>query len=122
MHMLDKHIMEGDTFEEWRDCLKEFIKDINPQAKVHLIAIPTSHVPYIDMMTEEGTILLGKIMGKISHMQEELGISADIEKEISAGSNFLYLPIITPIVLHLQSALRSFLQAAWICIISSFLK
>lgn len=30
MHMLDKHIMEGDTFEEWRDCLKEFIKDINP--------------------------------------------------------------------------------------------
>ena len=31
------------------------IKDINPQAKVHLIAIPTSHVPYIDMMTEEGT-------------------------------------------------------------------
>ena len=43
------------------------IKDINPQAKVHLIAIPTSHVPYIDMMTEEGGILLGKIIYKISY-------------------------------------------------------
>ena len=51
------------------------IKDINPQAKVHLIAIPNTHVPYVDMMTEEGTALLGKIIGKISHMQEELGIT-----------------------------------------------
>ena len=25
------------------------IKDINPQAKIHLIAIPHMHVPYIDM-------------------------------------------------------------------------
>lgn len=30
MHMLDKHIMEGNTYEEWRDCLKDFIADINP--------------------------------------------------------------------------------------------
>lgn len=30
MIMLEKHIIEGNTFEEWRDCIKEFIGAINP--------------------------------------------------------------------------------------------
>ena len=30
MIMLEKHIIEGSTFEEWRDCIKEFISAINP--------------------------------------------------------------------------------------------
>ena len=63
------------------------IKDINPQAKVHLIAIPKLHVPYIDMMTEEGTRLLGKIIGKISHMQEELGITNGYRLMINQGED-----------------------------------
>ena len=63
------------------------IKDINPQAKVHLIAIPTCHVPHIDMMTEEGTSLLGKIIGKISHMQEELGVSNGYRLVINQGED-----------------------------------
>lgn len=28
--MLEKHIIEGNTFEEWRSCIKEFINAINP--------------------------------------------------------------------------------------------
>lgn len=63
------------------------IKDINPQAKVHLIAIPTKHVPYIEMMTEEGTAFLGKIMGKISHMQEELGVTNGYRLLINQGED-----------------------------------
>lgn len=63
------------------------IKDINPQAKIHLIAIPNMHVPYIDMMTEEGSLLLGKIMSKISHMQEELGITEGYRLIINQGEN-----------------------------------
>ncbi len=63
------------------------IKDINPQAKVHLIAIPTSHVPHIDMMTEEGTKLLGRIMGKISHMQAELGLTNGYRLVINQGEH-----------------------------------
>ncbi len=63
------------------------IKDINPPAKVHLIAIPRKHVPYIDMMTDEGTSLLGKIMGKISHMQEELGITNGYRLLINQGED-----------------------------------
>lgn len=63
------------------------IKDINPQAKVHLLAIPTCHMPYIDMLTDEGTLLLGKIMGKISHMQEELGIENGYRLIINQGED-----------------------------------
>jgi len=63
------------------------IKDINPQAKVHLLAVPVVHVPEIDMMTEEGTLLLGKIMGKISHMQEELGLTNGYRLVINQGED-----------------------------------
>lgn len=30
MIMLEKHIIEGNSYEEWRDCLKDFISAINP--------------------------------------------------------------------------------------------
>lgn len=30
MIMLEKHIIEGNSFEEWRECLKEFVSAINP--------------------------------------------------------------------------------------------
>ena len=63
------------------------IKDINPQAKVHLIAIPTCHVAYIDMLTEEGATLLGKIMHKVSTMQEELGITNGYRLVINQGED-----------------------------------
>ena len=63
------------------------IKDINPQAKVHLVAIPNLHVPYIDMMTEDGTALLGKIIGKISHLQAELGIENGYRLLINQGND-----------------------------------
>ena len=63
------------------------IKDINPQAKVHLIAIPYMHVPYIDLMTGEGTNLLGRIIGKISHMQKKLGIENGYRLIVNQGTD-----------------------------------
>ncbi len=63
------------------------IKDINPQAKIHLLAIPHTHVPYLDMMTEEGVNLLGKILHKISKMQDQLGISDGYRIIINQGEN-----------------------------------
>ena len=38
----------------YKDNDMMIIKDINPQAKIHLVAIPNIHVPSIDMMTSEG--------------------------------------------------------------------
>lgn len=63
------------------------IKDINPQAKVHLIAIPAVHVPLIEMMTEQGCALLGKIMSKISHMQQELGLTNGYRLVVNQGED-----------------------------------
>ena len=51
------------------------IKDINPLAKIHLIAIPKEHYSSLDMQTEKGAELFGKIINKIANLQEELGLT-----------------------------------------------
>jgi len=51
------------------------------------LAIPACHVPYIDMLTEEGAALLGKIMHKVSRMQEELGIINGYRLIVNQGEN-----------------------------------
>ena len=63
------------------------IKDINPQAKIHLVAVPTKHAAHIDELSVQDAMLLGKIMGKISHMQEELGIADGYRLKINQGEN-----------------------------------
>ena len=63
------------------------IKDINPQAKIHLVAILKNHIPHIDMLTEKGASILGKIMSKISHLQEKLGIREGYRLIINQGKN-----------------------------------
>ena len=63
------------------------IKDIEPQAKVHLIAIPTCHVAHIDEMTDEQALLIGKIMGKVSMMQKELGLTNGYRLIINQGAD-----------------------------------
>ncbi|MBE7076915.1 MAG: HIT domain-containing protein [Clostridiales bacterium] len=71
----------------YKDEEMMIIKDINPKAKVHLIAIPNEHVPMIEMMTTEGCCELGKFMGKISHMQEELGLTNGYRLIINQGEH-----------------------------------
>lgn len=63
------------------------IKDINPQAKVHLIAIPYEHAPYIDMLTEDGVKLIGKIIYRISMIQKELGLKNGYRLVINQGED-----------------------------------
>ena len=63
------------------------IKDIAPQAKVHLVAIPTCHVANIDEMAEEQALVIGKIMGKVSHMQKELGLTNGYRLIINQGAD-----------------------------------
>lgn len=63
------------------------IKDIAPQAKIHLVAIPTQHVPYISEMSDEYALIIGKIMSKISKMQKELGIENGYRLIINQGED-----------------------------------
>ena len=63
------------------------IKDIEPQAKVHLIAIPICHVAHIDEMTDEQALLIGKIMGKVSHIQQKLGLTNGYRLIINQGEH-----------------------------------
>lgn len=63
------------------------IKDIEPQAKVHLIAIPKCHVAHIEDMTDDQALLIGKIMGKVSHMQEKLGLVNGYRLIINQGEH-----------------------------------
>ena len=63
------------------------IKDINPQAKIHLIAIPNEHYASIDMQTEEGSMIFGKIIYKISTLQEQLSLEDGYRLVINQGVN-----------------------------------
>ena len=63
------------------------IKDIEPQAKVHLIAIPTCHVAHIEDMTHDQALLIGKIIEKVSHMQKELGLINGYRLIINQGEH-----------------------------------
>ena len=63
------------------------IKDINPVAKIHLIAIPKEHYSSIDMQTKSGTDTFGKIIHKISTLQEELGLQNGYRLVINQGED-----------------------------------
>ena len=63
------------------------IKDINPQAKIHLVAIPNYHVGRIVNTNEEQSLLIGKIMHKVSKMQNELGLTNGYRLIINQGED-----------------------------------
>lgn len=63
------------------------IKDINPQAKIHLVAIPNYHIGRIANTTNEQAQLIGKIMHKISQMQQQLGLTNGYRLIINQGED-----------------------------------
>ena len=63
------------------------IKDINPVAKIHLIAIPNEHYASLDMQTEEGANVLGKILHKIGGLSEQLGLTNGYRLVINQGED-----------------------------------
>ena len=63
------------------------IKDINPKAKIHLVAVPKKHLPLISMMDSDDAEVLGRIMGKISQLQNELGLEDGYRLIINQGAD-----------------------------------
>ena len=63
------------------------IKDINPVAPIHLIAIPNEHYATLEMQTEEGAIVLGKILNKIGDLADSLGLNNGYRLVINQGED-----------------------------------
>ena len=49
-------------------------KDINPQAPVHVLVIPKTHIPSLDGISVENSGIVAKIFEKIPHIAKELGL------------------------------------------------
>ncbi|MBQ7797906.1 MAG: HIT domain-containing protein [Clostridia bacterium] len=63
------------------------IKDINPVSKIHLIAIPSEHYATLEMQTDEGAKVLGKILNKIGDLAESLGLQNGYRLVINQGED-----------------------------------
>lgn len=51
------------------------MKDINPQASVHILIVPRKHIPTLLDMTEEDEKLVGKMVLVAANLSKEFGIS-----------------------------------------------
>ena len=51
------------------------IKDINPAADIHLLAIPKKHIKTINHLEDEDEELMGKLVLRIPTIAEELGFA-----------------------------------------------
>lgn len=49
-------------------------KDLSPQAPVHLLIIPKSHIESADYIDSENAHLIGEIFQLISHLSKELNL------------------------------------------------
>ena len=63
------------------------IKDIAPQAPVHLLLIPKEHYANIIEMSEEQALILAKCIKKLSTLTDTLGIAEGFRLVSNKGAN-----------------------------------
>lgn len=63
------------------------IRDINPQAKNHFLAIPKKHFKYLAEMTEEDSELVGRILKTIPTLEDLLGLKNGYRLVINQGDD-----------------------------------
>ena len=78
--IIDKEI-PADIIYEDNDFLA--FKDINPQAKVHVLVIPKKEIKSLNDVSEEDIMLLGKLQLLISKLAKDLGIADNGYRVIS---------------------------------------
>lgn len=49
-------------------------KDINPQAPIHVLVIPKTHIPSLDGVNAENSAVVAKIFEKIPQIAKDLGL------------------------------------------------
>jgi len=63
------------------------IKDISPQAPVHLLMIPRTHYAGVNEMSESESAVLGRCFYKLGRMEDKLGLTDGYRTIINRGSN-----------------------------------
>ena len=63
------------------------IKDLNPQAPVHLLLIPKDHYANICEMTDEQSLVLAKCVKNLSNHVDEFGLSDGFRLVSNKGEN-----------------------------------
>lgn len=63
------------------------IRDINPQAKNHFLAIPKKHFKYLAEMTEEDSELVGRILKTIPTLEDLLELKNGYRLIINQGDD-----------------------------------
>lgn len=63
------------------------IRDINPQAKNHFLAIPKKHFKYLAEMTEEDSELVGRILKTIPSLEDLLELKNGYRLVINQGDD-----------------------------------
>ena len=63
------------------------IRDIEPKAKNHFLAIPKKHFKYLAEMTEEDSAMLGRILATIPTLSDILELDGGYRLVINQGDN-----------------------------------
>lgn len=63
------------------------VKDIEPKAELHYLAIPHKHFKLLAQMTEEDVLCVGRMLKKIPTLQEKLGLSGGYRLVINQGDD-----------------------------------
>ena len=63
------------------------IRDINPQAKNHFLAIPRKHFKYLADATEADVELIGRILRRIASLTDLLGLENGYRLVINQGDD-----------------------------------
>ena len=71
----------------YEDDLMIAFKDLEPQAPVHVLAIPKKHIESLDDVSEADQALLGHIMTKIHEVAEASGIENGYRVVSNNGEN-----------------------------------
>lgn len=62
-------------------------KDLNPEAPIHLLAIPKNHISSLAEITEENSSVISHIFSKIAELKSFLGIENDFRIVCNCGEN-----------------------------------
>lgn len=82
--IIDREIPAEIEYED--DCCIA-IKDLNPQAPIHLLIIPKKPISRLEMATEEDQSVLGKLLLVAKKLAKDMSLSAGFRIVINNGKD-----------------------------------